>query len=130
MGGGIQMKLNMIMLLNTIIAGVYGVAFVLVPAQVLSLYGVSEGDAVEFMSQLFGAALIAFAALTWLARDAAASDARDAIVLALFIGFTIGLVVAVMGALAGFMNQLGWLTVVIYLFFSCAFGYFKFISKT
>ena len=81
------------------------------------------------MSQLFGAALIGFAALTWLTRNADASDTRDSILLALVICFVVGFVVAVMGALEGFMNQLAWLTVGIYLFFSVAFGYFKFISK-
>jgi len=44
-----------------------------------SLYGVTGDAPVEFMSQLFGAALIGFAVLTWSARNAADSDARRAI---------------------------------------------------
>jgi len=124
------MKLNIIMMLNAIVAGVYGIAFVLVPAQVLSLYGISGGDSVEFMSQLFGAVLIGIGLLTWLARNAAASVASDAIVLASFIAFVVGFIVAVMGALAGFMNQLSWLTVGIFLFFSAAFGYFCITDKS
>ena len=123
------MKLKVIMVLNAVVAGVYGIAFVLAPAQVLSLYGVSGGEPLSFMSQLFGAALIGIGLVTWLARNAAASDARDAIVLAMAIAFLVGLIVAVMGALAGFMNMLSWLTVGIYLFFTAAFGYFKFLSK-
>ena len=77
------MKLNIIFILNTIVAGVYGLAFVLAPAQVNALYGTAATDApLAFMCQLFGAALIGYAVLTWLARNATASDSRDAIVLA------------------------------------------------
>jgi len=124
------MKLNIIFILNTIVAGVYGIAFVLAPAQVNALYGTATTDAqLAFMCQLFGAGFIGWAVLTWLARNATASDTRDAIVFALFVGSTIGFIVATMGALGGYMNQLSWLTVGLYLFFSVAFGYFKFFSK-
>ena len=120
------MKLNVIMVINAVVAVVYGIAFVLVPAQVLSLYGITGGAPVEFMSQLFGAILIGFAVLTWSARNAADSDARRSIVLALFVAFVISFIVALMGALEGFMNPLSWLTVAIYLFFASCFGYFLF----
>ena len=98
-GGNIQMKLNIIMILNTVVTGTYGVAFVLAPAQVNMLYGTMTTDAqLAFMCQLFGAGFIGWAVLTWLARNATASDTRDAIVFALFVGSTIGFIVATMGS--------------------------------
>lgn len=121
------MKLNIIMIINAVVALIYGIAFVLVPVQVLSMYGVAGDAPVAFMSQLFGATLIGFAVLSWSARNAVDSDARRAIVLALFIAFAVGFMVALMGALEGFMNPLSWLTVVIYLFFASCFGYFQFV---
>jgi hypothetical protein len=78
------------MVINTVIAGLFGIAFVLIPWQVLSLYGVQPNPAINYIGELFGAALIGFAVLTWTARNAADSDARTAIVRALFIGDAVG----------------------------------------
>jgi len=78
------------------------------------------------VAQLFGAALLAFAVLTWTAREAPDSDARRAILLAMFVGDCIGCVVALIGQFRGVMNALGWSTVVIYLLLAIGFGYFCF----
>lgn len=85
------MSLRILMVINTVIAGLFGIAFVLIPWQVLSLYGVQPNPAINYIGELFGAALIAFSVLTWTARNAADSDARTAIVRALFIGDAVGL---------------------------------------
>ena len=120
------MKLNTLMVINTVIAAVFGITFVLVPAQVLQLYGVTADAAFKYVGQLFGASLIGFAVLTWLARSAADSVARRAIVLALFVSDGIGFIVALVGQLAGVVNALGWSTVVIYLLLAVGFGYIQF----
>ncbi len=81
------------------------------------------------MGQLFGAALIGFAALTWTARNATDSDAGRAILLALFVADAIGFAVALIGQLGGIVNALGWSTVVIYLVLALGFGYFRFAKQ-
>jgi hypothetical protein len=78
------------------------------------------------VGQLFGAALIGFAVLTWAARNATDSDAGRAILLALCVGDAIGFVVALVGQLGGVVNTLGWSTVAIYLVLALGFGYFRF----
>ena len=70
--------------------------------------------------------LIGFALLTWTARNAAASDALKAIVLALFVADGVGFIVALIGQLGNVVNQLGWSTVVIYLLLTLGWGYFQF----
>jgi hypothetical protein len=120
------MKLNTLMVINTVISAVFGIAFVLVPAQVLQLYGITADAPFKMVGQLFGAALIGFAVLTWSARSAADSVARRAIVLALFVGDGIGFIVALVGQLAGVVNALGWSTVIIYLLLAVGFGYIQF----
>lgn len=120
------MKLNTLMVINAIVAAVFGIAFVLVPAQVITLYGLTADAPLKYVGQLFGAALVGFAILTWSARNATDSDARKAIVLALFISNGIGFIVALIGQLAGVVNSLGWSTVVIYLVLAAGFGYFQF----
>jgi len=82
------MKLSVLMVINTIIAGIFGIAFVLIPWQVLSFYGLQPDPALNFVGQLLGAALVSFAVLTWSARNAGESNARKSIVLALFVGDT------------------------------------------
>ena len=124
------MKLSTLMVINTIICAVFGIAFVLLPSQVYSLYDLEAGPQLNYMGQLFGAALIAFAILSWSARNAEASDARKAIVLAFLIGDGIGFFVALIGQLGGVVSTLGWSTVAIYLILALGFGYFQFSKSS
>jgi hypothetical protein len=120
------MKLRTLMVINAIVAAVFGVSFIFWPGQVLAQYGHSADAALEYLGQLVGASLIAFAVLTWSARNAPDSVARRAILLSMFIGDAIGFVVALIAQIGGVENQLGWSTVAIYLLLAVGFGYFRF----
>jgi hypothetical protein len=120
------MKLKTLMVVNALVAAAFGIGFVVVPGQVMSFYGPEVTAPLEYMAQLFGGALVAFAVLTWTAQNAPDSVARRAILLAMFVGDGIGFVVALIGQLSGVMNALGWSTVVIYLLLAIGFGYFCF----
>jgi hypothetical protein len=124
------MNLRSLMVINTVIAGVFGIGFVLIPWQVLSLYGIQPNPAINFIGELFGAALLAFAVLTWTARNAADSDARKAIIRALFIGDALGFLMALIAQLGAVVNNIGWSTVIIYLFLAVSFGYFHFTKPS
>ena len=117
------MKLSALMIVNAVVAAVFGIAFVVVPGQLVSLYGVTGDAPLRYVGQLFGAALLVLAVVTWLARNAPASAARQAIVLGLATGNTVGFVVALIGQLGGVVNARGWSTVVIYLVLALGFGY-------
>jgi hypothetical protein len=124
------MKLSTLMIINTVVAGVFGVAFVLVPSQAISLYGIEEASEILILIlRLMGAAFIGFAVLTWLARNANESAARRAIVVALLVGDVVGFIAALMGQLADVVNSLGWSTVAIYLLLALGWGYFQFVKK-
>jgi len=123
------MKLSALMIVNSIVAVVFGIGFVLAPGQVTSLYSPEVGPTLNYVAQLFGAALLAFAVLTWAARNTPDSEARRAILLALFVGDGVGFVVALIGQIGGVMSALGWSTVVIYLLLALGFGYFRFLAK-
>ncbi len=122
------MNIRVLMIVNAIVAGLFGIGFVLVPGQVLSQYGITTDAAFELVGQLLGAAFIGFAVLTWAARNTTDSEARRAIILALFIGDAIGFIVALIAQLGGVVNALGWSTVVIYLLLAFGWGYFRFIK--
>jgi len=122
------MKLNTLFTINTIVAGVFGLAFVLVPETAISFYGATLSPAGVLVARLFGAALFGYAVLSWFARNAGESEARNAIVLAIFVGDAIGFIVALLGQLSGVVNAFGWSTVVIYLLLALGFGYFTFVK--
>ena len=125
------MKLSTLMVINAVISAVFGIAFVLIPWQVLALYGSNESiPAFNYMGQLFGVSLVTIAVLSWLARNAEASVARKAIVLAFFIGDSIGFIIALIAQLGNVVNTVGWSTVAIYLLLALGFGYFQFSKSS
>lgn len=122
------MKLSGLMIVTAIVAAVFGVGFVIVPGEVAALYSSESGAMLDLMCKLFGAALIGFAALSWLARNAPDSEARRAIVVALFVGNLVGAVVSLLAQLGGVVNSFGWSTVAIYVLLAIGFGYFAFAA--
>jgi len=124
------MKLGNLFAVNAVIAGLFGLAFVFAPAQLLAQYGLAVDSAFALVAQLFGAALIGYSILTWLCRKAADSDARRAIVLALFVSDGVAFILALMAQLKGLVNPLGWSTVAIYLLLAIGFAYFHFAKPS
>lgn len=123
-----MVKLRHIFTINVFCALFFGLTCLFVPRWLFSLYGAELGEAGTYMTRLGGAAYLAFATLTWLARKATAKETRLNLALALFIQDLIGFVVALHGQLAGLMNLIGWSTVLIYLFLALGYGYFLFIK--
>ena len=123
------MKLNTFMAIVAVVAGLFGLGFVLIPGQVLSYYGAAPDAGINYMAQLFGAALLGFAIILWLCKDAEDSPERKAILLGLFVAEGVGFVVALITQLGGSINALGWSTVIIYLLAALGFGYFRFIKS-
>jgi hypothetical protein len=120
------MSLKALFIITAIIAIVFGVLFVIIPTQTYFWYGISSDTALNYMGQLFGAALIAVGLISWQSRNAADSDARKAIILSFFIADGIGFIIALIGQLNNVINRLGWLTVIIYFLLSLGFAYFQF----
>ena len=124
------MKLSNLLVINAIVALVYGISFVLVPATVLSLYGMTQGTSEALAGQYFGVALIAIGLLTWFARNVADSEAQRAIILALLISDVVGVIVSVLGTVSGVMSAVGWSAVGIYLLLALGFAYFQFMNPS
>lgn len=124
------MKLSTVFTANAVVTLLFGLGFTLVPATVLTLYGLTLSEGGLFVARLFGAALLGYAMLTWSARNTEESGARGAIVLGLFLGFAIGFIVSLAGQIAGVVNALGWSTVAIYLLLALGYGYFQFMKPS
>lgn len=67
--------------------------------------------------------------LTWFARKSQESDARWAIILALFVYDAVGVIITLIAILSGVLNPLAWLIVALYLFFTIGFGYFLLVRR-
>ena len=106
-----------------ILALVHGVGFVLVPEQVAASYGMSASVSTVLMARLFGAALLGLGLIFWFARGGS-SDSVHGVLVATIIGNTLGLIVVVMGTMAGTLNAMGWVATLIYLFGAAGSGYF------
>jgi hypothetical protein len=122
------MKLKTLMIIGAIVSLVFGLTFVIVPVQFYSAYGVIADEHLIYMARLLGSYSIGIAVLTWMARNATESDARRAIVLALFIANAFGFVVTLIGQIGNVANALGWSSVCIYFLFTLGFGYFQFFK--
>ena len=82
---------------------------------VVKAYGFAPASVVSpfFYAELIGAALLGFAVLSWIVKDAPASEARAGIVLSYFVGHTLGFIGSLLGqlsldagSLAGTLNRL------------------------
>jgi len=121
------MKLSSLLVVDAVIGVVFGVAFVVASGPLLSIYGITLDKAGTLVAQLFGALLIGFAILNWLARNVTEPEARQAVVYGNLVGAAIGFVVILIGQLAGIANAVGWSTVAIYLLLTLGFAYVQFM---
>lgn len=115
----------------SIVAFVFALGFILMPAQLTSFYNVTLNEGGVFIGQLFGAALLGFAVLNWFGRHFSDDQARQGLINANLAGDAVGFIFALMGQLGGVpgVNALGWSTVVLYLILAAGFGYLRFMGK-
>lgn len=118
------MKLKTWMTVKAIVCIVFGLGFVILPSFVMSLYDVNLGEGGVYMTRLLGQAFILLSLLLWLVRNTKEAATRRAFALAILVGDLIGFVISLQGQLAGSVNALGWITVIIYLVLALGFGYF------
>ena len=118
------MKLKTLMIIKAIVCLVLGVPILLAPVFLYSLFGAELNAGGVFAAQEYGASLMGNLMLTWFARDAMESEARRAIIIALCVYDAVGFVITLIAQFTGVLGPLGWMAVLIYLFFAVAFGYF------
>jgi ABC-type Mn2+/Zn2+ transport system permease subunit len=119
------MRLTLTMTVTAVGSLLFGLAFLLAPARLASLYGITLEPSNPY-ARYFGSALLGFAAVLWLARKVPSGPALRAVLVGSFVASITGLVVAVVQALDGVGNSLEWSTVVIYFLLTLGFGDFVF----
>ncbi len=115
------MKLGYLMVISAEADAFAGIALVLIPASVGTVFGAMAMERVT--EQLFGTALFSFAVVNWFARNAKEGEALRAIVLANLVSNTVGFVLVLLAQLSGVWNAFGWIVVVYSLIMSVGFAY-------
>jgi hypothetical protein len=108
------MRLPTLLLVAGILALVFGLGFLLVPAALLPLYAVDPAPSTMLMSRFFGVALVQLGLALYLLREVRDLTTQRGLVLAGVVGSAAGAAVALMGVLGGVTNAMGWSTVAIY----------------
>ena len=103
----------------------FGLAYLLVPVSVASLYGITLDPSNQY-ARFFGSALLGFAVILWLGRKVTSGPALRAVLVGSLVASFTGFVVAIFQALSGTGNELVWSTVVIYFLLSLGFADFVF----
>lgn len=124
------MKLKHLFIIHAIIALAYAVGNLFTPGIIVSIYYVNDTPTAEVLLSLryFGWGLLSVGLITAFAATAPLSEAKQAIVKALFITSVVGLIVSLMGIFRGTFNAFGWSAVVIYVFLATGYCYFWFIK--
>ena len=119
------MRLTLTLTVTAIGSLLFGLAYLLVPNSLVSLYGLTLDPSSQY-PRFFGSALVGFATVLWLSRKVTSGPALRAILVGSFVASFTGLVVAIIQALDPVGNALQWSTVVIYFLLSLGFGDFVF----
>jgi len=116
-------RLTLTMTVTAVGSLLFGLAYLLVPASLASLYGITVDPSSPY-PRYFGSALVGFAAVLWLARKVPSGPALRAVLVGSFLASITGLLVAVVQALDVIGNTLEWSTVLIYFLLTLGFGDF------
>jgi drug/metabolite transporter (DMT)-like permease len=123
------MKIKHVLLITAVLGLLFGLGFVLIPAQLVAMFGTTADKAMQHMARNFGSAMLAMAAMSWAARNTADSVARRAIILALFVFFTLCSISIILFQLTGIPNNNGWFALVLVVPLGAACGYFLFAVR-
>lgn len=103
----------------TIIASIgilFGVANLLVPDAVGVIYGTQPSPSAALMARYFGVALLAWAMISWFAREFHDEADLRHILAPSGVAHSLGVIVSASATMMGTMNAMGWTAVAIFLF--------------
>jgi hypothetical protein len=119
------MKLKTFLITVAIISCGCGITSLLVPAQVMSLFGVESNPAISLLAQFSGLGSVALGLVPWFTRNMELSKAKETIIPAMLICNVIGIIISVLGTLSGAI-KIGWLSSGLYTVFAVGYAWFLF----
>jgi len=119
---------RVMLVLNALVAILFGVAFMVVPTLSLQQFGMDQYATLKLLVQFFGTALFTVGLLTWFAQSITDPGVQKGVSMALLVGSLAGLVIAVIGAFKGDIRIMSWLPVVIYFIFVLGYAFLLFLQ--
>jgi hypothetical protein len=115
---------------NIIVAILFGLGFVLLPATLLDIYGVSLSDQGITVARLFGAAILSFPVLLWYAGRSDDPRFMMGASRTVFTYWLLGTIVLVIAQLDGQLDAaFGWATIGLHGVLLLWHGYYIFVKK-
>lgn len=117
------MKFKTLLIVNSLLAVIAGVLCVLIPAKLLSGFGIHLIPMGLVIYQFWGAALIGLGMLTWFARKITEPAIQRSFAFSLFVTHGLNTFMAIRGQFAG-ANKFGWSNVALFFLLALGFGFF------
>ena len=98
-----------------ILAIIYGIGFLVIPANLLVLYGTPAPDArIVLTAQYFGVALLGLGLTVWFVRNCPDAGTIRGVLIGNAIGDVVGFVITGWGMMQGLLNATAWSSLIIY----------------
>lgn len=121
------MNYRTLLFLNSLVAFLFGAAFLIVPTMAIDQFGVDNYASTKMLAQFFGTAMIALGLILWFAKDVTDESVQRGFGISLLLGALAGLVVTIIGTVGGTLRTNGWILMIVYLLFGLGFAYLVFL---
>jgi hypothetical protein len=117
------MKVKPAFIFCAVMMVIFGLLFVIIPTIALSLFDISLSAEGNAMVRLFGASLIGYAVMLWLAKGDIPSEARRHMILGETTHSAIATVIIIISMIQGIGNYLVAIPLIVHLVCAVWFGY-------
>ena len=121
------MNYRTLLVLNSLVAFLFGAAFLIVPTMAITQFGVDNYASTKMLAQFFGTAMIALGLILWFAKDVTDESVQRGIGISLLLGALAGLIVTIIGSVGGTLRANGWILMIVYVLFGLGFAYLVFL---
>lgn len=122
------MRVGNLLTLNAFVAVGFALGFLLLPATMADIYGVTVVPATIFMARVFGAEVLGVGLICWFGSNSPGSGHQRKISVALLVLHTVGSVILVWAMLSGVLNAAGWSPLAIYPLLAIGYAFFLLFS--
>jgi len=114
--------------ITAVVALVFGVAFLVVPEMTFQQFGVDTYASTLLAGRFFGSALVEVGLILWFVKGVDDAATQRGLGIALLISLILGLIVNVMGVVAGTIRTNGWITILIYVLLALGYAFMLFLK--
>jgi hypothetical protein len=115
--------MDVLLTVSFIVVTLFGIGFLIIPATLMSPFGISLDTIATIFARLFGSALLGYAFLLWFARNIKQAGFRKVVAYSLFTYYLVSLALIVIAQVNGLLNFWGWSLVLLHAILAVWFGF-------